>query len=231
MRSLFACCFLIFLVDVSSAQLTTCLNATPQVQNISRIPLRQANTLQSMHLTKRSPYEPALSVSNFVIGGEANTVPGFGMSYVPRDHAAGKLVVSGGFVWRLSSGTNRFDPRYLRLQQSPAYSQAGYTATTTPGLGVGYFGAEYRYALLSGEVQPYVGLGARALGGLYGNQWGMALAPFGLAGLNVQISTVFSGFAEVQHTPAVGLTFGGFDSFQGLTTIAFGFSFAPQWTR
>jgi hypothetical protein len=153
------------------------------------------------------------------------------MSYVPRDNEAGKFVISGGFVWRSSSGMNRFDPRYPQVHQSSVHSEAGYTASPAPGLGVGYLGAEYRYYLLRGEIRPYVGIGTRALGGLYGSRRGVGAVPHGLAGFNLRISHVFSGFAEVQHAPGIGLTFGGFDSFQGLTTIAFGFSFAPQFTR
>ncbi|HXG38885.1 MAG TPA: hypothetical protein VNL36_08985 [Bacteroidota bacterium] len=229
MRTLLFCCVVIS--SVSLAQVPTCLNVTPKIQNISRVPPNQANTLQALRLAKRSPYEPAFSVSNLVLGGEGTTVPGFGVSYVPRENAAGKFVVSGGFVWRLSNGTNGINPRFPLVRQSSVYSEVGYTASTAPGLGVGYLGAEYRYYLLRGEIQPYVGIGARALGGIYSSRWGMALAPHGLAGLNLQISHVFNGFVELQHAPGIGLTFGGLDSFRGLTTIAFGFSFVPQFAR
>lgn len=229
MRTLLFCCVVIS--SVSLAQVPTCLNVTPKIQNISRVPSHQANTLQALRLAERSPFEPAFSVSNLVLGGEGNTVPGFGVSYVPRENAASKFVVSGGLVWRLSGGTNRFDARYPLPRQSSVYSEAGATASTARSLGIGYFGAEYRHYLLRGELQPYFGIGARALGGIYSSRWGMALAPHGLAGLNLQISNVFSGFAELQHAPGIGLTFGGLDSFRGLTTIAFGFSFAPRFAR
>lgn len=229
MRTFLICCVLIS--SVSFAQVPTCSNATPQIRNIPQVPLYQRNSLQPTRLTERSPYEPALSVSNLVLGGEGNTVPGFGMSYVSRQNTAGKFVVSGGFVWRSSRTSFGFDPRAPQLRQSLVYSTTGYGANTAPGLGVGYLGAEYRHYLLQGEIQPYVGVGARALGGIYGSRWGMALAPHALAGLNLQISTVFSGFAEVQHTPGIGLAVGGFDSFRGLTTIAFGFAFSPQFAK
>jgi hypothetical protein len=226
----FLCCWLLF-SSVSIAQVPTCINITQPVRNIPKISLHQKNSLPLNRPAVRSPYEPAMSLSYLVLGEQGQTLPGLGMSYVPRKNAAGKFVFSGGFVWMSRTSTSQFVPRYAQMRQSTVYSDVGSTASTGTSIGLGYVSAEYRYYLLRGAIQPYVGIGARALGGIYGSQWGMALAPQGLVGLNLQISHLFSGFTEVQHAPAVGLTLGGFDSFRGMTTIAFGFSFAPQLAR
>jgi hypothetical protein len=228
MRSL-VCGTLLLSFSVSSfAQVTTCLNAGPQLKGLARISLRQTEPLVRPTAATRSPIEPAFSVSNLLIDGAGNTVPGFGVSYVPREHAAGRLVVSGGFLWKSNGNASGIDPRYQRLQKSSVYSQVGYTENRLSTLAVGYVGAEYRYHFIRGQIQPYVGVGARTMGGMVGNRWGMAITPHALAGLNLQVSRVFSGFAEIQHAPGLGVTFGGFDSFEGLTSIAFGFSVAPQ---
>jgi hypothetical protein len=226
----FLCCWLLF-SSVSIAQVPTCINITQPVRNIPKISLHQKNSLPLNRPAVRSPYEPAMSLSYLVLGEQGQTLPGLGMSYVPRKNTAGKFVFSGGFVWMSRTSTSQFVPRYAQMRQSTVYSDVGSRERTATSIGVGSVGAEYRYDLLRGEIQPYVGIGARVLGGVYGSQWGMAFAPQALAGLNLQISHLFSGFAEVQHVPAVGLSLGGFDSFRGITTIAFGFSFAPQLAR
>ncbi len=230
MRMFLFFCWLL-LSSVSIAQVPTCINITQPVRNFPKISLQQNAALPLVRPAVRSPYEPAMSLSYLVLGEEGQTLPGLGMSYVPRKNTAGKLVFSGGFVWMSRTSTSHFDPRYPQMRQPLGYSDVVSTTRTGTSVGLGYLGAEYRYDLLRGEIQPYVGIGARALGGIVGSRWGMALAPQGLVGINLQISHLFSGFAEMQHVPAVGLSLGGFDSFRGMTTIAFGFSFAPQLAR
>jgi hypothetical protein len=231
MRALFVSCCLFAATTASFAQLSTCLNTSPQMRGLSKVSLKPMNTFQDIRVASRSPYEPAFSVSGLNFGGEARTVPGLGMTYVPRSNAAGRFVFGGGFLWSSGGSTTMLDPRLTRVQRTQVSYAQNVVGTSFASLGLGYVGAEYRYYLLQGDIQPNVGVGARALGGLYGNSWGVSAAPVGMAGLNLQISTIFSGFAEVQHAPGVGLGLGGFDSFRGMTSIAFGFAFAPQFMR
>jgi hypothetical protein len=229
MRRLLGWCLLVPLI--SSAQLTTCLNTPQNIRGIATIPLKQTNSLPAFPLANRSPYQPAFGVSTVLVGGEGRTVPSFGVSYVPPAKISGTLVISGGFLWSSRSNTNLYDPRFLRTQRAQMAAPAEIAGTSAPSLGFGYVSAEYRYYLLRGEIEPYVGVGARALGGAYDARWGGAVAPLALAGVSARISDLFNGFAEIQHAPSIGLGFGGFDSVRGITTFAFGFSFAPHFAR
>ncbi len=231
MRALFVWCCFLLTTSVLPAQLTRCLNITPQIRGLSAVSLKPMNALESARSMKRSPYQPGFSVSGLTFGGETRTVPGIGVSYVPQEKTADKLVVSGGLLWSFGGKNVMLDPRFARVRRPQASYSQNVLGTSTASVGLGYVGAEYRYYFLQGDIQPYVGLGARALGSLYGSRWGVGAVPHGIAGLNVQISSIFNGFAEVQHLPGIGLGVGGFDSFRGMTTVAFGFTFAPYFTR
>lgn len=229
MRSLLLCSVLV--TSVSVAQLNPCLTPTPQIRNLAPIPLKQSPLSGTARSARMSPFQPAMGVSQYVIDGQSRTAPSMGVRYVPRDNSSHKLIFSAGLLWNSGSSAVIADPRLAGFQRSAVYTPAQSYGDYLPSVGIGYLGAQYRYYLLQGDFQPYVGVGAQALGWRVDTRWGGTVAPNAVAGLSARISNVFDGFVEVQHAAGVGNLFGGSSSFGGITSVSFGFAFAPQFSR
>ncbi len=230
MRTLLLSCCLV-VTSVAVAQLNTCLNTMPQIRNIARVPMTQANLPQGSRLATRSPYEPAVGISEYVIDGQSRTAPSVEVQYVPQNKTSSKLIFSGGFLWSSRSNGLAVDPRVTRVQSNTVYLPVGSSDYYVPSVGMGYVGAQYRYYFLQGDIQPYVGAGAQFLGWRVDSRWGAALAPNAVAGLTAHISDIFSGFAEIQHTIGVGNLLAYSSSFGGITSVSIGFAFAPSFGR
>ncbi len=231
MRTSIACCCLL-LVSVSFAQLNTCLNSMPQIRNIATVPVNQTAMNLSTRSAEWSPYQPGMGISQYVIDGQAHMAPAIGLQYIPRSVSSGKLIFSGGVVWS-RGGSSGFaaNPRFTNFASNTIYSQTQSYDTYSPSLALAYAGAQYRYYFLQGDIQPYVGAGAQSLGWRIDNRWGAAISPNAVAGVTARISTIFSGYGEIQHTLGMGNIYSSSSSFGGLTTLAFGFSFAPNFSR
>jgi len=104
------------------------------------------------------------------------------------------------------------------LYRSPHYS-----------LGLGFLGADVTFYLAEGDVQPYVGLGGALAFWSYSSRMSGTFAPDAKAGLSVQMSSGFSGFAEVRRMFDVP-NLAGLEAprFGGVTSAALGISFAPR---
>ncbi|MCI0707027.1 MAG: hypothetical protein L0Y80_06050 [Ignavibacteriae bacterium] len=229
MRMVNVLCSLI-ISSLAVAQVEPCLNVTSQTNRDLN-----GNSTQSLVQTamqkpgivaqrKLSPYRPALGASQFLFDGQSRTAPAMGIQYVPTEHSAGKWTFSGGLVWLPKSSTV-----ITNSVGRPQFAGGGY-GQSLPSLFLGYAGAEYRYYLLQGDVQPYVGAGAYGLGWKYGSLSGATLAPSVMGGVNAEISTVFSGYVELRQLIGVG-TFLGSSTFGGSTNISAGLAFAPNLSR
>lgn len=228
------CCLLIS--SVLFAQVEPCLNVTSQAANSL-----QGNSKQSLvqtatksnglsSLRKRSPYQPAMGVSQYMFDGQSRMAPAMGLQYVPTDNSSYKLTYSGGIVWVPQSSSTISSPSNFTGFGRNQYVNTGlYGGETQPSLLLGYAGAEYRYYLLRGDIQPYVGAGAYGLGWRYGSVAGATLAPSVMGGVSAEISTIFSGYVELRQLIGLG-TFIGNSSFGGSTTVAAGFAFAPNFS-
>ena len=236
MRTLFKLCLLSLLVglltSISFAQLSTCLNSMPQIRNIATVPLNTTATSLVSRSETRSPYQPGIGLSQYLIDGQAHMAPSMGLQYIPRNNSAGKWIYSGGFVWSRGGNTGlALNSRTGNFMRTPVYDQSGLSDSYTPSLALAYAGIQYRYYFLQGDIQPYVGAGAQTLGWRIDSRWGAALSPNAVAGVTAKISTIFSGYAEVQHTLGMGNIYSSSSSFGGITMLAFGFSFAPNLSR
>jgi hypothetical protein len=110
------------------------------------------------------------------------------------------------------------DYRNDNLYRMPNYS-----------LGLGFLGADVTFYLAEGDVRPYVGLGGALAFWSYSSRLSGTLAPDAKAGLSVQVSSGFSGFAEVRRMFDVPNLAGlEVPRFGGVTSAAIGVSFAPR---
>ncbi|HEY5615670.1 MAG TPA: hypothetical protein VIL52_06570 [Bacteroidota bacterium] len=228
---LLSCCFLFSVV--AFAQVEPCLNVTSQsatgLQDNSKQSLVQLATQKSRtgSLRKFSPYRPALGVSQYMFDGDSRTAPAMGMQYIPTDNSAHKLTFSGGIVWLPKSSSIVADNRFTGFGRYQ-YVDGGPYGQSSPSLALAYLGTEYRYYLLQGDIQPYVGAGAHALGWKYGAAWGSTLAPSMIGGVSAEISTIFSGYVELRQLIGLGTVLGT-SRFGGSTSVSAGFAFAPKF--
>ena len=184
-----------------------------------------------------SSFGSMIAYGSFQLGDEDRFGPMLILQYSPSrrsipaiDFFAGVLIQTG------SSGiTDRedyipvasmFAPYYSpysdyrndNLYRSPHYS-----------LGLGFLGADVTFYLAEGEVRPYVGLGGALAFWTHSRQMSGTFAPDAKAGLSVEVSSGFSGFAEVRRMFDVP-NLAGLDAprFGGVTSAAIGVSFAPR---
>lgn len=110
------------------------------------------------------------------------------------------------------------DYRNDNLYRMPNYS-----------LGLGFLGADVTFYLAEGDVRPYVGLGGALAFWSHSSRLSGTFAPDAKAGLSVQVSSGFSGFAEVRRMFDVP-NLAGLEAprFGGVTSAAIGITFAPR---
>ncbi|HEY4613715.1 MAG TPA: hypothetical protein VII11_12085 [Bacteroidota bacterium] len=231
MRTVLLCCCLV-VTSVAFAQLNTCLNQSPQsAEGKGGFQLSQKQSLvqSAVRAKKLSPYRPALGVSQYMFDGQSRTAPAMGVQYIPTGSSPHKLTFSGGLVWMPKSSPYATNPSFTGFGRNQFNAFANSYSNSLPSLGLGYFGAEYRYYLMQGDFQPYVGGGAHALGWKYGAGWGATVAPSMFAGASLDISTVFSGYAELRQLVGLGTILGN-SSFGGSTSVSVGFAFAPNFS-
>jgi hypothetical protein len=195
--------------------------------------VKQSNERSRGDLTMGS----MLAYGSFSVGGEDRFGPMVIVQYSPSrytkpafDFFAGVLIQTGtsGVV----DGQN-YVP--LASYHTPYYSpysdyrNDNYYRTPHFSIGLAFLGADVTFYMLDGEVRPYVGFGGSLAFWTYTNRLNGTVAPDAKAGLNVHLSNSLSGFAEVRRMFGVPNLLGpSTPKFDGLTSAAIGFSFAPS---
>lgn len=178
-----------------------------------------------------------IALGSFQLGDEDRFGPMLILQYSPSrrsmpaiDFFAGVLVQTG------SSGTinpdeyipvaSMFAPYYSPYSD---YRNDNLYRMPNFSLGLGFLGADVTLYLAEGDVRPYVGLGGALAFWSYSSRMSGTFAPDAKAGLSVQMSSGFSGFAEVRRMFDVP-NLAGLDAprFGGVTAAAVGVSFAPR---
>jgi len=178
-----------------------------------------------------------VAYGSFSTGGEDRFGPMVVVQYSPRryskpafDFFAGVLIQTG-----TSGAVDGQDYIPLASYYTPSYSpysdyrNDNYYRMPHLSIGLAFLGADVTFYLLDGEVQPYVGFGGSLAFWTYTNRLNGTLAPDAKAGLNIHLSNSLSGFAEVRRMFGVPDFLGmSTPRFDGLTSAAIGFSFAPR---
>jgi len=178
-----------------------------------------------------------VAYGSFQLGDEDRFGPMLIVQYSPRqrsmpafDFFAGVLVQTG------SSGIINQD-EYIPVASMFAPYYSPYSDCRNDNLyrmphfsvGLAFLGADVTFYLAEGDVRPYVGIGGSLAFWSYSRQLNGTFAPDAKAGLSVQVSSGFSGFAEVRRIFEVPNIVGiHAPKFGGLTSAAIGVSFAPR---
>jgi hypothetical protein len=109
------------------------------------------------------------------------------------------------------------------------YRNDNYHRSPNFSIGLAFVGTDITFYLADGQVRPYVGIGGSLAFWSYSNRFSGTVTPDAKAGLDVQVSSSFSGYAEVRRMFGVPNLFGwNTPKFDGLTSAAIGVSFAPR---
>jgi hypothetical protein len=224
--------------------LLTATSAGAQEKGFTR-PEGNPGPVSTEQTVKRSDYRSRgnltlgsmVAYGSFSVGGEDRFGPMVIVQYSPRryskpafDFFAGVLIQTG-----TSGAVDGQDYVPLASYHVPYHSQYSdyrndnYYRMPHFSIGLAFLGADVTFYLLDGEVRPYVGFGGSLAFWTYTNRLNGTLAPDAKAGLNIHLNNSLSGFAEVRRMFGVpnflGISTPGFD---GLTSAAIGFSFAPR---
>lgn len=217
---------LIFLLAItrSFAQLPP---VCPEPVSVKAPPNR---TTRQSSLPSRSSIAPIAAFSRYGLDGQFRNGLTLGLEYAPQRMVNPHLEFSAGVVL----GATGNSPTYVVsngfpvLRSNNAFTFGNrYYAVPRFGLGVAFLGIGAVYYLADGDVRPYVGIGANAY--TWRNFAG-TVTPDVKGGLDVNIASGFSGFAEMRHSVGMPNFFTSqYSSFNGLTSFAFGFAFAPRF--
>ena len=109
------------------------------------------------------------------------------------------------------------------------YRNDNYYRSPNFSIGLAFLGSDVTFFLLEGQVRPYVGFGGSLAFWSSANRFSGTIAPDAKAGLDIRVSSSFSGFVEVRRMIGVPNLFGwSTPKFDGLTSAALGVSFAPR---
>lgn len=191
-----------------------------------RVTGRNATLLSSM-----------IAYGSFRVGDEDRFGPMIVLQYTPRRFSGPAFDFYAGVLLRINASgpvdENDFVPvaSTLAPYYSPYsnYRNDNLFRMTQFSVGLAFLGADVTFYLADGPVKPYVGLGSSFALWSYSSQLNGTLAPGVKAGLNVMVSSSFSGFAEVRRLVGVPNFIGPeAPRFNGLTSAALGISFAPS---
>jgi hypothetical protein len=198
------------MVGVASAQMAApCLNAGSQTSQLfTREPVKRMASVPDDRLA------PMLSYSSYSVGGSRRFGPSMVLQatlfHAPRE----AIDVFGGVMIRFRdtsqpNDVRGFSPLGLRPEQYPE----------SPGsflrglrFGMGFAGLEYTWYLTETDIRPYVGAGGMIMMWPYYGEIAGSVAPTVKAGVLTNMTSGFSGFAEIN-----------------MTGVAFGIAFAPNW--
>ncbi len=223
-------CFIIT-ITVASAQIPEpCLNVGSQSsqtnQQFQRTPVRSFAYVPEIRLS------PMLSYSAYSLGGSSRFGPALTIqASLFRTHSEA-LDISGGLMFRFrdSSKPARMD-EYSPLGLNPhTYPQSPGSFLRGFRFGMGFGGLEYTWYLTESDIRPYVGAGGMILAWPYEGQVAGSVAPTVKAGVLANVSSGFTGFAEIKRIIGLPFVVGGESPpLNHLTGFAFGIAFAPRW--
>jgi hypothetical protein len=178
-----------------------------------------------------------IAYGSFSVGGEDRFGPMFILQYSPRRYSGPAIDFYGGILLQTGTSGPVSGQDYIPLASyyvpyySPYsnYRNDNYFRMPNFSIGMGFLGADVTFYMLEGEVRPYVGFGGSLALWTYSSRLSGTVAPDAKAGLNINLSNSFSGFAEVRRMFGVPnlLNVSG-PKFDGLTSAAIGVSFAPR---
>ena len=94
---------------------------------------------------------------------------------------------------------------------------------------LGYIGSDVLYYFSDGKVRPYVAAGVKAVTWQMSEGFAATLAPSLRAGIEIAMSSSFSGFAEARYMYGFPNFLNQYSSsLKYVTDVAFGVSFAPR---
>ncbi|MBI3004281.1 MAG: hypothetical protein HYY49_02560 [Ignavibacteriales bacterium] len=193
-----------------------------------RVPQNRAG--RQMSVQSRSAFAPIAAFSRYGLDGQFRNGLMLGLEYVPNRRTNPNFEFSGGIVLGTSGSAQRYvvSNGFPVVQGDNAFTFGDrYYAVPRFGLGLAFFGVGAVYYLADGDVRPYVGIGANAY--MWRNYAG-TVTPDVKGGLDVNIASGFSGFAEVRHSIGMPSFFTSqYSTFDGLTSFAFGIAFAPRF--
>lgn len=225
--ALLVCSSLFAQLDETSLSLTPATSATSS----------QAGGMTRGNAWSRSSFTSMVAYGSFALGDEDRFGPMIILQYTPNRYWRPTLDFVGGVLIRTGKSGYTDERNYIPLasQFAPAYSSFsdyyndGYYQRPHFSIGLAFLGADMTYYLAEGNVRPYVGVGASFAFWSYLSRFSGALAPSAKGGLDIRISSSFSGFAELRRMFGVANFVGpNAPKFDGLTAAAIGISFEPQ---
>lgn len=225
MKQVIAVTSLTLLVTIASAQIPV-----PDLNGPSRYSSNEQMATVSVRRT--SQLASMISYTGYTLGEERRTGATLTFQFTLFRSHYEAIDFSGGMMLRYK---NVSDP-VNESDYSPLGFRNPYSTNRHPALqrgirfGMGFLGVDYTVYLTEGEVRPYVGLGMMLLGFPYQGAFTGTFAPALKAGILVNMTSGFSGFAEVKQVVGVVPSIGSPSApFRGLTGLAFGLSFAPRF--
>ena len=194
----------------------------------SKVP--QSRAPRQVSFLSRSAFSPIVAFSRYGLDGQFRNGLTLGLEYIPNRRSNPNFEFSGGVVLGGSGHVQQFSvyEALPALQRNDSFGFGNrYNAAPRFGLGMAFLGIGAVYYLADGDVRPYIGIGANAYA--WRNYAG-TVTPDVKGGLDVNIASGFSGFAEVRHSIGMPNFFTSrYSTFNGLTSFAFGIAFAPRF--
>lgn len=197
----------------------------------------QSNTPLRSVGSRNSAFKSMVAYGSYQLGEDTRYGPAIFLQYSPNYFSTPSLDIFVGTMLHFS-GTNAINQQdyipvaHLFAARYPLSYSTYYAedyARPSFSIGLAFIGTNLTFYLTEGSVRPYAGIGGMLLFYPYADKIGGTLAPDAKVGLDVKISTVFAGFAELRRTFGVPSLIGpNSPKFGGLTAAAIGVSFAPQ---
>ena len=196
-----------------------------------------ASAQAQSHLRSDARFGSMVAYGSFQLGDEDRFGPMLVLQYSPSRRSVPAIDFFAGVLIQTSSSGIINPEDYIPVASMFApyfspysdYRNDNLYRSTHYSLGLGFLGADVTFYLAEGDVRPYVGLGGALTFWMYSRQVSGTFAPDAKAGLSVQVSSGFSGFAEVRRMFDVP-NLAGLEAprFGGVTAGAIGVSFAPR---
>jgi hypothetical protein len=224
MKQIAAVASMTLIMSVAMAQMPV-----PDVNQPASASLKEQMVSHTIH--RSSFFSPSMSYSGYTIGGERFFGAALTLQYSIFQSRSESIDLLGGVMFRFKNVTDPVNlDDYTPLGIRNNNRQSSLSRLRGIQFGLGLIGMDYTIYLAEGDVRPYVGIGGMLLAFPYQGSVGGTFAPDVKAGLLVNLSSGFSGFAEVKHILGLPITIGSqYGQFKNLTGLAFGLAFAPRF--
>jgi hypothetical protein len=184
-----------------------------------------------------SRFSSMIAYGSFQLGDEDRFGPMLILQYSPAHRSMPAIDLFAGVLVQTGSSGIINQDEYIPVASVFAPYYSPYSDYRNDNLyrmphysiGIGFLGADLTFYLAEGDVRPYVGIGGTLAFWTYSRHMNGTFAPDAKAGLSVQVSSGFSGFAEVRRMFDVPNLVGlDVPRFGGVTAGAIGVSFAPR---